>query len=67
MMRTPQSRLVREAMTFEPDAGRYVHIRPRQLPPGCLNRLGAIADEHGVDRALARRIAVELHRDHEAA
>jgi hypothetical protein len=66
MMRTPQSRLVREAMTFEPDAGRYVHIRPRQLPPGCLNRLGVIADEHGVDRALARRIAVELQRNQEA-
>ena len=54
-------------MTFEPDAGRYVHIRPRQLPPGCLNRLGAIADEHGVDRALAHRIAVELQRNQEAA
>lgn len=54
-------------MTFEPDAGRYVHIMPRQLPPGCLNRLGAIADEHGVDRALAHRIAVELQRNQEAA
>ena len=65
-MRTPQSRLVREAMTFEPDAGRYIHIRPRQLPRGCLNRLGAIADERGVDRALARRIAV-VQRNQEAA
>ncbi len=65
-MRTPQSRLVREAMTFEPDAGRYIHIRPRQLPPGCLNRLGAIADARGVDRALARRIAV-VQRNQEAA
>ena len=30
------------------------------------NRLGAIADEFGVDRALAHRIAVEVQRNQEA-
>ena len=34
-MRTPQSHLVREALMRDPAAGRYVHIRPRQLPLEC--------------------------------
>ena len=66
-MRTPQSHLVREAVTREPDAGRYVHIRPRRLPPECLDRVDALADKHHVDREFARRIAAELHRYQEAA
>lgn len=66
-MQTPQSHLVREAVTREPDAGRYVHIKPRQLPPQCLDRVDAIADKHGVDRDRARRMAAELHRYQEAA
>jgi hypothetical protein len=66
-MHTSQSHLVREAVTREPDAGRYVHIRPRQLPPQCLDRVDALADKHGVDRDLARRMAAELHRYQEAA
>lgn len=51
----------------ELDAGRYVHIRPRQLPPECLERVEALADEHGIDRDFARRLAAELHRYEEAA
>ena len=46
----------------EPDAGRYVHIRPRRLPPECLDRVEALADKHGIDRDVARRLAAELHR-----
>ena len=57
-MRTPQLHLVREAVTREPDAGRYVHVTPRRLPPQCLDR---------IDRDLARRIAAELHHYDEAA
>ena len=41
----------------EPDAGRYVHIRPRRLPPECLDRVEALADKHGIDRDFARRTA----------
>ena len=66
-MRTPQLHLVREAVTREPDAGRYVHIRPRRLPPECLDRIDALADAHRIDRDLARRIAAELHHYDEAA
>jgi hypothetical protein len=66
-MRTSQSRLVREAVMREPDAGRYVHIRPRRLPPGCLDRVEALADKHGIDRDVARRLAAELHRYAEAS
>ena len=66
-MHTSQSHLVREAVTREPDAGRYVHIRPRQLPPACLDRVDALADKHHIDRDLARRMAAELHRYQEAA
>ena len=66
-MRTPQLHLVREAVTREPDAGRYVHIRPRQLPPECLDRIDALADKHRIDRGLARRIAAELHHYDAAA
>jgi hypothetical protein len=66
-MHTPQSYLVREAVTREPDAGRYVHIRPRQLPPECLDRVDALAAKRRVDRDFARPIAVELHRYQQAA
>jgi hypothetical protein len=66
-MRTPQLHLVREAVMREPDAGRYVHIRPRQLAPKCLNRIDAVADMHGIDRDLARRMAADLDHYHEAA
>jgi hypothetical protein len=66
-MRTPQYHLVREAVTCEPDAGRYVHVMPRQLPPKCLDRIDAIADRHRIDRDVARRLAAELHRYDEAA
>ena len=66
-MHTSQSHLVREAVTREPDAGRYVHIRPRQLPPECLDRVDALADRHRIDRKFARRIAAELHWYEEAA
>jgi hypothetical protein len=66
-MRTPQFHLVREAVMREPDAGRYVHIRPRQLPPKCLNRIDAVADKHGIDRDLARRMAADLGQYHQAA
>jgi hypothetical protein len=66
-MRTPQLHLVREAVSRETDAGRYVHIRPRQLPPQCLDRIDALADKHRIDRDLARRIAAELHHYDEAA
>jgi hypothetical protein len=66
-MRTPQFHLVREAVMREPDAGRYVHISPRQLPPKCLNRIDAVADQHGIDRDLARRMAADLDHYHEAA
>jgi hypothetical protein len=41
----------------EPDAGRYVHLRPRRLRPECLDRVEALADEHGIDRDIARRAA----------
>jgi hypothetical protein len=51
----------------EPDAGRYVHIRPRRLRPGCPDRVEALADKHGIDRDFARRLADELHRYEEAA
>jgi hypothetical protein len=66
-MRTPQLHLVREAVTREPEAGRYVHVKPRRLPSQCLDRVDAIADEHGLDRDLARRLAAELHDYDEAA
>jgi hypothetical protein len=66
-MRTPQLHLVREAVTREPDAGRYVHVTPRRLPPECLDRIDAIADEHRIESDLARRIAAELHHYDEAA
>jgi hypothetical protein len=66
-MRTPQLHLVREALSREPDAGRYVHVRPRQLPPECLDRIDAVADEHRIDRDVARRIAAELHHYDQAA
>ena len=66
-MRTPQLHLVREAVTREPDAGRYVHIRPRRLPPKCLDGIDALADKHGIDRDVARRMAAELHHYDEAA
>jgi hypothetical protein len=51
----------------EPDAGRYVHIRPRRLPPEWLDRVEALADKHGIDRDFARRLAAELHHYEEAA
>ena len=51
----------------EPDAGRYVHSRPRRLRPGCPDRVEALADKHGIDRDFARRLADELHRYEEAA
>jgi hypothetical protein len=60
-MNTSQSRLVREAGLRELDAGRYVHIRPQRLPPECLDRVHALADKHGIDRDVARRLAAELH------
>jgi hypothetical protein len=66
-MRTPQFHLVREAVMREPDAGRYVHVTPRRLPSKCLDRIDAFADEHRIDRDLARRMAAELHRYDEAA
>jgi len=66
-MRTPQFHLVREAVIREPDAGRYVHVRPRQLPPKCLDRIDAFADKHHIDRDLARRMAAELDRYDRAA
>jgi hypothetical protein len=66
-MRTPQSRLVREAVTREPEAGRYVHVKPRGLPPECLDRVDAIADEHRIDRDIARRVAAQLHHYDQAA
>ena len=66
-MHTSQSHLVREAVTREPDAGRYVHIRPRQLPRECLDRVDALADKHRIDRGLARRMAADLHRYQAAA
>ena len=66
-MNTPQSRLVREAVLRELDAGRYVHIRPQRLPPECLDRVHALADKHGMDRDVARRLAAELHRYEDAA
>jgi hypothetical protein len=66
-MRTPQFHLVREAVTREPDAGRYVHVTPRQLPRKCLDRIDALADEHRIDRDVARRMAAELRHYDEAA
>jgi len=45
---TSPSRVVREAVTCEPDAGRYVDIRRRR--PECLERVDALADKHGIDR-----------------
>ena len=66
-MHTSQSRLVREAVTREPDAGRYVHIQPRQLPPECLDHVDALAGKHRIDRDLARRMAAELDHYDEAA
>jgi hypothetical protein len=54
-------------VTREPDAGRYVHVTPRQLPPKCLDRIDALADEHRIDRDLARRLAAELHQYDRAA
>ena len=51
----------------EPDAGRHIHIRPRQLPPECLDRIDALADKHRIDRDLARRMAAELDHYDEAA
>ena len=66
-MRTPQFHLVREAVTREADAGRYVHVTPRQLPPKCLDRIDALADTHSIDRDVARRMAAELHHYDEAA
>jgi hypothetical protein len=60
-MNTSQSRLVREAVMREPDAGSYVHIRPRRLPPECLDRVEALADKHRIERDVARRLAAELH------
>jgi hypothetical protein len=57
-MHTSQSRLVREAVMREPDAGRYVHIRPRWLPPECHPQpapLHVRPDRQGMrDRAEAR-------------
>jgi hypothetical protein len=44
-----------------------VHIRPQRLPPECLDRVDALADNHGIDRDFARRLAAELHRYEEAA
>jgi hypothetical protein len=66
-MNTSQSRLVGGAVMREPDAGRYVHIRPRRLPPEGLDRVKALADKHGIDRDVARRLAAEPHRYAEAA
>jgi hypothetical protein len=66
-MRTPQLHLVREALTREPEAGRYVHVKPRRLPPECLDRVDAIADEHRIDRDLMRRLAAELNHYDKAA
>jgi ribosome assembly protein YihI (activator of Der GTPase) len=66
-MNTPQSRLVREAVLRELDAGRHVHIRPQRLPPECLDRVEALADKHGIDRDFASRLAAELHRYEDAA
>lgn len=51
----------------EPDAGRHIHIRPRQLPPECLDRIDALADKHRIERDLARRMAAELDHYDEAA
>ena len=42
-MRTSQLHLVREAVTREPDAGRYVHVTPRHLPPTCAKRVHYVA------------------------
>jgi hypothetical protein len=64
---TSQSRLVGEALMREPDAGRYVHIRPRRLRAECADRVEAHADKHGIDRDLARRLWAEPHRYEEAA
>jgi hypothetical protein len=65
-MNTSQSRLVREAVMREPDAGRYVHPAPAAAArvPG---RVEALADKHGIDRDVARQLAAELHRYAEAA
>lgn len=51
----------------EPDAGRHIHIRPRQLPPECLDRIDALADKHRIERDLARRMAAEQDHYDEAA
>jgi hypothetical protein len=66
-MRTPQYHLVREAVTRESDAGRYVHVKPRQLSPTCLDPIDALADKHGIDRDVARLMAAELHHYDRAA
>jgi hypothetical protein len=39
-----------------PSAARDVHIRPRRLPPECLDGVEALADKHGIDRDFARRM-----------
>ena len=66
-MRTPQLHLVREAVMRESDAGRHIHIRPRQLPPECLDRIDALADKHRIERDLARRMAAEVDHYDQAA
>lgn len=65
-MHTPQSHLVREAVTREPGAGRYVYISPQQLPAECLHGDDALATRRA-ERGHLSRLPIELHRDQKAA
>jgi hypothetical protein len=53
-MRTPQFHVVREAVMREPDAGRYVHVKPRQLPPNLasIHRSPGLGEGSSVGRAV---------------
>ena len=65
-MHTPQSHLVRDAVTRESVAGRYVYISPQQLPAECLHGDDALARRRA-ERDHVRRLPTELHRDQKAA
>jgi hypothetical protein len=51
----------------EPDAGRYMRIRPRRLRPERVDGVEALADKQWHRRRLRARLGAELHRDEEAA